>query len=51
MGNSCSSCCYKKDEVKLVKLNKKEEQIYKDIEKKMQNERREYFISNRIPVV
>ena len=50
MGNSCTSCSYKKDEVKLVKLNKKEEQICKDIEKKMQHERRAYTVNNRVPV-
>jgi len=47
MGNVCSLCEKQKSKLQLVKLNKEEKEIYKELENKMQINRNPYSVSNR----
>ena len=50
MGNTCSYCEKEEIKIKLVKLNKEEQEIYKELENKMKINKNVYSISNRKPV-
>jgi len=47
MGNVCSLCEKEKSKLQLVKLNKEEQEIYKELENKMKINRNAYSVCKR----
>ena len=47
MGNVCSFCEKEESEIQLVKLNKEEREIYKELENKMKINRNAYSVCKR----
>tara|TARA_B110000003_G_scaffold39937_1_gene36736 strand:- start:112 stop:264 length:153 start_codon:yes stop_codon:yes gene_type:complete len=47
MGNVCSFCEKEESEIQLVKLNKEEQEIYKELENKMKINRNAYSVCKR----
>ena len=47
MGNTCSCCEKEGSKIQLIKLNKEEQEIYKELENKMKIKKNAYSVLNR----